>query len=777
MPIKPSSLEPNRSIAEERPALRLPKNITPPRLDSRAWGGRFPDRRYFPFYFGNGRDAMLINITGSGDGHWERAPSCADVLSKLHCAGWFKADRRLHGEDYGVYGPLICLGEFAALPMMRNEYLVPRDVRQYFDPKTATLTTFYMQADNRTGEKLELRIQSYLTSTGLFIQEIHVLNAPPCGASYAFSLGTASPTHQNHMVPLHLPQSCEAESRNGGNTVLLRLAWESSGGRPGEDLAARAFSVVGEVKVSSVASRGLPQLQFCEREQRVDHLHTGARFWRAVSFQDDREGENPEAVCAALLEELEREGIEGIRERHLLEWQEYFERSEVAVPDASAQFLYDVSRYLVRANHHPGGFQPVGLLPYQWQGVMFWDAATMHAALLSCGNVAEARAIGDYLRRMLPEGRALAARMGNSGARIEWTTHLDSFTVYEPPGRQFHNNAVWAKLFCFENDCLCLPPEEILGPVEELLGFLVDEFRRHGAVECPGEAFVGIEESGTDPKPYDTWTCAVLLNALCDYRDLCRKSGRTPALHGMDEMIATLEEVIEGNIDKNGVLQSFRNGALPHWGSLIFDLFPNHKALIPTIAAMAENYDAERDLFNFHGSNHYAERAFPWANFWVARCLARAEKPEALRFFLHALGHINYFGGIPERIYYHGENYIEWFSSAHAGLVFGLNTMLAREKEGVLKLLGGIDLAIWDTLSFRRLHAGGGWVVSLAMESGVVKKCTVNNLDTQERRLVIDIPPLGIHHVQTMKPGDNTVCFDAPDSREPGALSPSLGKS
>ncbi len=733
---------------KECTSLREPRHSAAPAFDGTAWGGRFPDRRYYPFYLANGRDAALINISGSGDGHWERAPYSADVLSKLHAMGWYKADRRLLASDCGVYGPLVCLGEFTACPRLHNDYVVPRDVRQYFDPKSATLTTFFSQRDDRSDENLELRMQTYMCSNGVLIQEIEVLHAPPCGLSYAFSLSTVSPNHQNHMRPLISPEACEILSSGSGAEVVMTERW------PG--LNAVAFSLTGGVGIRKTDRRSLPGLAYEEMEQIIEPVVTGARFWRAVSFQDDREGGNPEESSAKLLKELREEGIEPLRERHLLEWENYFNKSNVELPDPAAQYVYELSRYMLKANHHPQGYQPVGLLPYQWQGVMFWDASFAQEAFLNCGNVNEARAISGQIKRLLPEAKALAARLGNSGARIEWTANLHAFTTYDPPSRQFHNNAAWARSFCLLGEYLGAPPARgDLAAIEDLLRFLIEEFERHGDATEHEFAFSGIDESTDDPKLYDTWTFAILLKALEDYFRLCHKHGIKPAFPA--SLMQRIEEILTANVDGDGVLQSFRGGRLPHWGSLIFDLFPNHPAALPTISRMSENYDAERDLFNFHGLNRYAEKTFPWATYLVVRCLAKIGRPEALAYFLHNLNHVNYFGGIPERIYYHGEPYINWFSTGHASLILAMNTLLATEIDGHLQLLGGLDLKRWHTLSFAGLHAGDGWVVTLELKNGHVRKCMVNNLLSEARPLKITIPVLGITHTQTAEPGANAI--------------------
>lgn len=728
--------------------LRLPHRTTPPAFDSNVWGGRFPDRRYYPLYLANGRDATLINISGSGDGHWERAPYSADVLSKLHAIGWYKADRRQTVPDSGVYGPLTCLGEFTACPRLHNDYVVPRNIRQYFDPKSATLTTFFSQLDDRSSGKLELRMETYMCSQGVLIQEIEILDAPPGGAGYAFSLSSASPGYQNHTRPLTAPETCDQQVSSDGTEALMTCHW------PG--LKAVAFSAIGGITQARTERRPLPHFSYEELEQTITGLPAGARFWRAVSFQDDREGDDPAQVCQELLEELRTNGIQSLRDQHLLEWEEYYSKSNVEIPDPATQYIYDLSRYLMKANHHPQGFQPVGLLPYQWQGVMFWDATFVQEAFLTCGNEKEAKAIASQIKNLLPEGRKLAARLENSGARIEWTANLDSFTSYEPPSRQFHNNGVWAKNFCLLGKYLGQDPApDDLAAAEELLQFLIEEYERHGSAKGHDFAFVGIDESSDDPKPYDTWTFAVLLHALECYFAICSRQNHKPAFPRT--LLARIQDILDANIDDQGVLQSFRGGRLPHWGSLIFDMFPDHPAAMPTISRMAENYDPEQDLFNFHGLNRYAEKTFPWSTFTVVRCLAKMGRPEALKFFLHNLNHVNYFGGFSERLYYHGEHYIEWFSTGHAALVLSMNAMLATEVNGRIRLLGGLDLSQWRTLSFKELHAGDGWVVSLELEDGLITNCLVTNLCPESRPLHIEIPPLGLCHTQEAGPGTHSV--------------------
>jgi len=86
--------------------------------------------------------------------------------------------------------------------------------------------------------------------------------------------------------------------------------------------------------------------------------------------------------------------------------------------------------------------------------------------------------------------------------------------------------------------------------------------------------------------------------------------------------------------------------------------------------------------------------------------------------------------------------------------------------EGSVKLLGGIDLTIWHNLSFERIHAGEGWVVSLVLQERKIKKCVVENRAARARYLVLEVPALNLKHSQLAQPGVNVIEFESETTRQ-----------
>lgn len=742
-----TSLESDQQTDKASDKLLLPRIVETPAIELTEWGGRLPEQAYFPVYLSNGRDGMLINLMGTGESHWSgNMRSCYPLPKQLN-PSWYRADRRVFEGCDLQYGHLLPFVDFSAGPQLRGDMLVPRDVRQYFDPRTATVTTLFEQYDNRTMQPLKVRTTTFLTEDGLLVQTIDFLEVPDSGVNYFFTLGEPGPDYLNAQVPFVKPNDPRFEADADKNVVWYRSFWEQG--------QAVGFSLVGGQEVATVNERREKHPAHVQMTQRTEICRQGDRIWRILAIQDSYEGEDPEALCQKLLSQARELGPDGLWQRHCEKWKDYFSTVEVCLPDKAAQFLYDVSRYLIKANLHPEGFLPMGMFPYQWQGVAFWDDWFAQQAFLSCGNTADADAILGHFHKLEEEGKALAAKHGSPGVRIEWTTGLKEMNRYSEPNLQVHNNAVWAYGVLLQSSYTGadVTPER-LSFVEGLLIFVLDRILsgKHGKA-----GFTGVDESENDPKPNDTWTLAITLKALETYIAYADQRGLEKKIPELDASVKKLQELLQGNTDSEQVMQSFKDGRLPHWGSLIFDLYPHAEQALPTLAAMTRNHDKVGDWFNFHGVNRYAERCFPWAGYWSSRCLARMGHREALHYWLNTTRATNMFGGVPERVYYHGELYINWFLTGHASMVWAMNGMLAHYDGGTLHLLEGIDPALWGTLSYDGLVTENGFKVSVNVVDGVINRLEIEASHAAPLDITIRSTTFGLNESLSLKPGRTRV--------------------
>ncbi|MBI4025791.1 MAG: hypothetical protein HY360_12475 [Verrucomicrobia bacterium] len=725
------------------------------KIETTQWGSRMADKPYFPMYLANGVDAMMINLLGSGDAWFEQCTDYGAPLSAQKSPGWYKCDRRTKTGIDLVYGILFPLFEFASSPFLNGDLAVPRNCRQYFDPIKATLTTFYEQIDNETEEWMRVKVTTFLTKQHVLVEHYEFIETPKSGAAIVFFLN--SPSEAYIRLYQRTVKMDRASLKVDPKKSLMSYEYAFEEFRGG----ARSWCDCGCAK--GLATEKQKDVFVYGRLQ-TRMMRTGESFTRYLAAIDNEDASNHRRALDSTMARCRCLGYKRIRDQHHKEWQDYFTTSQIKIPDAVVSFIYDVSRYLVRANQHPSGFTPVGALPYLWQGVMFWDTCFAIEAWLGCGNGKEAGKVLSHLETYMAEARKMARRYParglsrvSRGARLEWTVETKKFTRYPELVTQIHSNACWGHQIwsCFDHTRDMRFLKKHFHILEEYMVFLADY-----ALEDRGDHFIirrcqGVDESISNEKVNDTWSCAAILRGLMDYREATRILKRKPIIAGLDAIIEKLRIGLDRNVDARGMMQSFRGGRLPHWGSLIFDLFPKHSALKPTLHKMMENYDPEMKLYNMHGVTRYAEKSFPWANYWAARSFSRVGDSTAYDLLKNTVESVNYFGGMPERVWYHGELFNHWFQTAHGSMVWAVNGMLANATGNTLRILGGAQRA-WHTAAFEGIHAGCGLVVSAEIRDRRPVRIQIVNLSSEKREIECVLGDDILRWKTTLHPGKNS---------------------
>jgi len=693
------------------------------------YGCCFPDRHYHPVYLANGVDAVMINITGSGDSWWENSDYSS--IFGQYCRGWYKSDRRIYSDSNLVYGRIIPLFEFSSNALINDEIVVPRDCKQFFDPETATVTTFYKQLDNVSLQEMEVQITTFLTSDHILVEHYRFLKSPDSGASIQFFLNAPSKARLDIYPEPVIMDSFSLETVFEKSLIVCKYSKEKIRG-----VALSWFDCPG-----MPAKHEYPGKTDFTAVLRTCRMKAGQSFTRYLIAVDERDDADFEKAARRILSKCQNSNFYKIYNDHREHWRRYSSTMSLKIPDGKISHIYNVSRYIIKANLHPSGFLPVGIMPYLWQSVMFWDACFAVEALIGTGNICEAKKVLEHLLVYEDEGRKLAQQHGRKGIRLEWTVEENRFTKYNFLTEQIHNNAMWAyQIFLFyrytkDNEFL----KKMFHFAEQLLLFIADGFLFDMGSHIIVTKCEGVDESTVIEKINDTWTCAITLRALMEYKTAAEAIGEKPLIQNIDELIKKITAGLNMNVDGNNVMQSFMGGKLPHWGSLIFDLFPNHPSLRPTIKRMMENYDVNLDMYNFHGVTRYAEKMFPWANWWVIRILARSGDGLCMKILENASKYTNYHGAIPERFFYHSEPFNNWFLTAHSAMVWAINGICANITGDTLRVLVCCGKK-WKDVSFKNIFAGDGFIVSAEMKKGKIKKLSIENLSGKTKTLKIFVP-------------------------------------
>ena len=699
-------------------------------LESGDEGACFPKRPYYPLVAGNGTDAISIGLGGfPDDPNWRCYSMQLPFRTSL---GWFKTARKDYlyaNRRYGVstYGTLVALAApTTLLAIGKEKNLGIRDPRQIFDPKKRILTTTFLLKESRGSVPAKIKVTSFLTDEHLLVERYELLQAPESGFRLGFRLVSPDATDQCEL-PVY-PQKLEGKTMDRG----FRFTYSYESPEIYDGAAATWTDATGGEIANENGQPAIDWTALIEEGQAVTHYVAVVDSYDAPDFcrEIDR-----------LVEKTQEVGYEGICHEHVERVCAGDQTARIELPEKDLGYLYDYSQYILDASFEAeSGFLPMGILPCLWQNSMFWDTSFASMAWLGSNRADKAAKLSEFYRNKLPEAQRLAEKMDGVGARFAWTTSREHFELNAERVVQFHNNAVIAlqclQVHSFHGDEGFL--QDSIEVIEQALMFITERLVKieNGAASL--RACAGLDESTSDLKGTDSWTAATYAKALEEYLAACRKLKRTPFQENLDEVATMVLKALEDNVDAQGVLQSFAGGRTPHWGSLIYHLFPDHPSLDRTLSALSQ-YDAELDSYHSHGETGYRDRIFPWTEFWIARILAASERPEGWERLRQCAKFTDGFGSIPERVFYRGELLKQPFLTAHASYIWAINSLLVNRQGDRLAVLTNLP-ADWTTVSVENLTTPDGLKVSANLRENKMIKVEVVNLHQEAHRIDLVFP-------------------------------------
>lgn len=680
------------------------------------------EQSYYPPVLQNGTDSVLIGLLGSPDGAWEYSAH----LSRQCATGWYKTDRRESPMD----PELVELASLGTFPLIGKDQIVVADSKQVFDAATATLTTDYWQKDNRGENRLRVRVTSFMTRDHLLVEHYEILEAPTRGASFQFSIGPAGQPEvakqpaSGFTKPVISWQLFEDPEKKGGGFRYwtgkyegIALTWTDMEGTAAVPNWGRSRQYA--MMRNPIAMKTPPVTEPCAFTR-----------YSCVIDEDDAGEDTLNFRLQSTWQKTVNLGYGGILKEHQDFWLKYQSASTVTIPNRpDIQYIYEFSHYYIKTlQEEKSGFTPVGLQPFLWQGYHFWDYSFFQYAWLGGNYMEESARACRFLISRHSDARKLARKMGCPGARMAWRTGRTIFEAYAEKDVQFHNNSVAAYClylhYCVTGDRELL--EEAFPLMDDLVTFMVETRVEDAGTHAIMRDCMGPDESKLDLKRNDSWTCAITICAIEGLLQSALELGKSPSVADLKGVAEKLRAGLDKNVDAKGVMQSFQGGTVPHWGSLVFSHLPEHPALLATIDKMEENYDPELDLYNTHAVTRYAEKSFPWTDFWTATILALAGDRRAGEKIEKQIPYANMFGGLAERIFFHGERFKEYTGTVHGAFCWALQTCMVNQVGDTLRLFAGVPES-WGDAAFENLRTQSGLLVSAERREGKVCCLTVTS--------------------------------------------------
>ncbi|MFA6567906.1 MAG: hypothetical protein WCS96_06810 [Victivallales bacterium] len=656
---------------------------------------------YVPMVLSNGVDFLQLDFSGT-------------MEFKDHIKGymsyWYKKERPFGPDPFGI----VKLGY--ALISDKGPVEIG-GFSQRFDPETAHLFTKVSMY------QMEMDVESFLTEDHNFVELFRVTSFPNPDAMLRFVMHFPcySYTHKPISTLSSIPGAVESFIEKETPTFRYRHA-DARGEYAGVGRSLlRILEGMGRVTHETAGKEGLQAiLSF------VSDLREGDRFMRVTTVVDSRDSADWENR-APHVKHLTSDPAELVL-RHEQAWKDFSGSSQFRCSEAEVTRQFATSLYVCKASLHPGGSTVSALaIPNGHSMGTYWDVWFAHEALIRTNRVPEARRIVDFFVNAYPEARRVAKEYyAKDGARFEWVLHSDGTPVYYSD--QLHNNLIpvlvlWAQTRLTDDVDLL---REHFDLMQDAVRFVIQyALQKDESGSWHLRELTTVDES-EKKKRDELLTTAITCKALDILREAAIVTGCT-----LDDDILAAHEPLKGilaGLAADGVYKPYEKGDSGTWAVILAYLHYPDAGRFP--AALKQALPGCRESHGLGVGNVSRMRCAtsPWVEGIFTWAMARSDDPHAYEYLRMMSRYVNYFGGMPEYVWEHGEPSRDWFVAAHGVYVTALAEACVRMRDNILTFFPlGIDALPWRSLSFSRFRMDGGLLVGCRYRKGHALKAEVFN--------------------------------------------------
>lgn len=668
----------------------------------------FSSEHYYPLVLASGKDAVLINYDGSNfvsrNGHTHAESHQGAPL------GWYKMSNAASAsylQPIAAAGiQVICYGA----PME------PRMYEQDFDPRTATVTTALTFIND-----LRLTIESFMTTDSIWCEKVTVVKLPSnMEVDIAFELCAPSTglrcmefKNDYSFIANATTDFIECSYTNGifkGKGLLTPSApFDTCFTNSNNPKDAFANGKYVKIKPGFSVSR---TMILCGAEENVDF----ATLAKKASL-----------------------GFEALHTEHKKEWKQYFDCSDIEIPDSKLKGVYDFSRYVNKSHQHPLGQVSLGMLPNLWYGgvACAYDQSFTHAAFLTSGNFKESQKYTDSYLNFADDCREILKEHGIKGTTFygwiscdgqyvtNWVDKFKWITSFKPMYSAFSVIAIY-------NEWIYNPEivtKEHIKVIEDQLLFYTD----YMLLEEDEVAYIRAVNSGTEcgfAVEVDTMTQSFFAAAFQFAGEMLKSSKYI-------EIAKKMYRALRRNCDKDGMLLFHKDA--PYIGGLLREVYfylPNEYKDIKHIVRQSEASITPWGTDNDVPTEEY--RHWPWNDPKEARMYIRKECPEkAMPYIQHIAYGCSSLGALPEKIRLDGYPINYYYTSTTGLAVTALNEAFACNTDsGAVILAGGISKP-WMDFSCRDIRVNGNIAISFTVADGQFVSLSLKNDSKIEKEVIL----------------------------------------
>lgn len=585
------------------------------------------------------------------------------------------------------------------------EQAAPTRWRQTLDLRRALMTTEGAYAGGVT-----LEGEAFVAKTrNVVAVRQTVVNGAAAPRTVTFGLAYAAPRHER-----------------------IQGAWQVEDGRATWRMTAFGRFVTRETIALRRADGGAAEAKTVGGDGLVQETATlapGARrtaTWFVV-FDDDL-ARRLKAVTPAPAPKTPLSTYDALRAEHVADWAAFAAESEIRVPDARLQEMFEMARYHLRCSATEWSI-PVGVVESHWAGRIFaFDEMYGAQGLVAAGHFGAAKVAADFRAATLTNACIRCNKDADRpfyacGARWVWEAAEGNDVECAPLGywmdHIFQQAAVAQTLWTYcrytgDRDYLARKGYDV---IRECALF----FRRLQVIDLPdGASFVAkctdLERLGAGRERAFMTTCGVIttLRAAADAADLLGRDADLAA-----DFRACAARLVASLPARDGRYVAYPGCTEESMGTLAgfypFRVFDRSNARqVAAVAHFLKNGQAFGNMYET------GRRICPWYAATMAMASLRAGNAEhpPVRWLREAARCGGCWGEFWEINEPGVSEYRPWFMTAAGNVLYAICQLLVADMEGGVDLAAGVP-DDWRDYAFR-LPAPGGFEVSLAVKDGKV---------------------------------------------------------
>ena len=418
-----------------------------------------------------------------------------------------------------------------------------------------------------------------------------------------------------------------------------------------------------------------------------------------------------------------------LREEHIADWMAFGGESEIQVPDARIQELFEMARYHLRCVSTEWSI-PVGVIQSHWQGKIFaFDEMYGAQGLLAAGHFAAAQVAPDFRAATLTNAcircnKNPSKPFYNVGARWVWEAAEGNDIECSPLGywmdHIFQQAAVAQTVWTYyrytgDRDYLAKKGYDV---IRECALF----FRKLQVQDLPdGTSFVvkctDLERMGPGHERAFMTTCGVIttLRAAADAAEILGKDAEL-----VKDFRACADRLVASLPERDGRYIAYPGCTDESMGTLAgfypFRTFDRSNAKqVASVAHFLKNGQAFGNMYST------GKRICPWYAATMAMASLRAGNADypPVRWLQEAARSGGCWGEYWEINEPGVSEYRPWFMTAAGNVLYAICQLFVADQEGGIQLAAGVPVE-WTDYSFR-LPAPGGIEISCVVKGGKVE--------------------------------------------------------